>query len=147
LSAHAGPSLAALAAAIGDARRIDLPVLAEMVPGGFDGPAPTVDQIALSARIGAELGADLIKTPFCHGFEQVVRSTFVPVVILGGSKKGSQREMLGHVHASIQAGGAGVAIGRNVFQAADPEAMTAALVAIVHGGADVDQAAALVSSG
>jgi DhnA family fructose-bisphosphate aldolase class Ia len=40
-----------------------------------------------------------------------------------------------------------VAIGRNVFQAADPQAMTAALVAIVHGGAGVDQAAALLSSG
>ena len=135
-----------LAHTVGQAHAWGLPVLAEMVPGGFDSPPElrTQASLALSARVGAELGADLIKIPYTAGFEAVVGPCYAPVVILGGAKRGSERAMLTDIEAALQAGGAGVAIGRNIFQAPDPEAMTAAVAALLHHGASVDQALALL---
>lgn len=132
-----------------EAHRWGMPVLGEMVPGGFNSPPElrTAESIALAARLGAELGADFIKAPYRAGYEQVTSSTYVPVVILGGAKTGSERDMLTDIRSAIDAGAAGVAIGRNVFQSSDPAAMTAAIVAVVHGGADVDEAMALMPSG
>ncbi len=143
----AGPSLEALASAVGQAAKTRLAVVAEMVPGGFDSPANmrSVETLAEGARIGAELGADLIKTHFCVGFEAVVASTFAPIVILGGSKRGQESEMLGEVAAAVTAGAVGVAIGRNVFQSAHPAGTTAALSAIVHRGASAEEAAKLLA--
>jgi DhnA family fructose-bisphosphate aldolase class Ia len=131
-----------LAAITREAHAWGLPVLAEMVPGGFDS-APeyrTQASIALSARVGAELGADFIKTPYVNGFEAVTGGCYVPVVILGGAKRGSERHMLTEIKTALDAGGAGVAVGRNVFQADDPAAMTAAVASILHYGAGVDEA-------
>lgn len=123
-----------------------LAVLAEMVPGGFDsGPEyRTPAAIALSARVGAEMGADIIKTPYVEGFQQVVQGCYVPVVILGGAKRSSVQEMLEEVKAAVDAGAAGVAIGRNIFAADDPTAMTAAVAAILHDDATVEDALRLL---
>jgi DhnA family fructose-bisphosphate aldolase class Ia len=124
----------------------DVPVLGEMVPGGFNsGPEyRTQENIAISTRIGVELGADFIKSPYAAGFEAVTGACFCPVVILGGSKRGSERDMLVDIKAAVEAGGAGVAIGRNIFQADNPTAMTAAVAAILHQGASVEQAMAMM---
>lgn len=140
------PTLKNLAATIDAAHAWGLAVLAEMVPGGFDsGPEyRTLENIALSVRVGAELGADFIKTPYADGFERVTETCYVPVVILGGAKRGSERDMLTNVKAAVEVGGAGVAIGRNIFQAEDPAAMTAAVAAILHQGASVDEAMAIL---
>lgn len=134
-----------LSRTIGQAHRWEMPVLAEMVPGGFNSPPEMrgADSVALAARLGAELGADFIKAPYCSGYETVTSGTFVPVVILGGSK-GSEAMMLADIRAAVDAGAAGVAIGRNVFQSANPTAMTAAIAAIVHRDASVEQALALL---
>lgn len=128
-------SLERLAHVIVAAHRWGLPVMAEMVPGGFDSPPDkrTPHAIALAVRVAAELGADMVKTPYCAGFEQVIAGCYVPVVVLGGAKRGSEAVMLADIAAAMQAGGAGVAIGRNIFQAEDPAAMTAAVARVVHG--------------
>ena len=145
-SSQEAPTLKNLAAMTEAAHAWGLPVLAEMVPGGFDsGPEyRTLENIALSVRVGAELGADFIKTPYADGFERVTETCYVPVVILGGAKRGSERDMLTNVKAAVEVGGAGVAIGRNIFQAEDPAAMTAAVAAILHQGASVDEAMAIL---
>ena len=92
--------------------------------------------VALAARVaaelGAELGADVVKTPYVAGFETVTASCYVPVVVPGGAKRGNKAAMLSDIGAAIAAGGAGVAIGRNIFQAENPAAMTAAVAGIVH---------------
>ncbi|MFQ5558206.1 MAG: class I fructose-bisphosphate aldolase [Acidimicrobiales bacterium] len=128
------------------AHRWGIPVLGEMVPGGFNSPPEmrTADAVAFAARLGAELGADFIKAPYCADYGTVTSSTYVPVVILGGSKS-SEIDMLGDIRAALDSGAAGVAIGRNVFQADDPVAMTAAIVALVHDDADVDGAARVLA--
>ena len=139
-------TLESLALMIGAAHAWGLTVIAEMVPGGFDS-APeyrTQANIALSVRVAAELGADFVKTPYTAGFEAVTSTCYVPVVILGGAKRGSEREMLADIKAAVGAGGSGVAIGRNIFQADDPAAMTAAVAAILHQGVSVDEALSIM---
>ena len=136
-----------LARTIGEAHRRDLPVMAEMVPGGFDTPPELrgTEAVAFAARLGAELGADFIKAPYCQDFARVTGSTFVPVVILGGSK-GAEADTLATVRAAVDAGASGVAMGRNVFQSENPTAMTRAVAAVVHADASVDQALAILES-
>lgn len=138
-------TLTNLARVTREAHRWGMPVLGEMVPGGFNsGPELRgADAVALAARLGAELGADFIKAPFTDDYEKVTSGTFAPVVILGGSK-GSERDTLGNIASAVAAGAAGVAIGRNVFQCPDPAAMTAAIAAVVHNGASVEEALALL---
>lgn len=134
-------TLETLAHTAAEAHQWGLPVLGEMVPGGFDsGPdSRGADAVALAARLGAELGADFIKAPYCENYATVTESTFAPVVILGGAK-GSETDMLTNIRSAIDAGAKGVAIGRNVFQCEDPTAMTKAIVAIVHHDATVEDA-------
>ena len=140
-SEREGPTLENLAHTTAEAHRLGLPVLGEMVPGGFNGGPElrSTEAVALAARLGAELGADFIKAPYCDNYETVTSSTFTPVVILGGSK-GDERLMLANIRNAIDAGAKGVAIGRNVFQCENPTAMTRSIVAIVHENASVDDA-------
>ena len=64
----------------------------------------------------------------------------MPVLVLGGPKTHSDREFLDSIRGALDAGAAGVVIGRNVWQAASPTAMTQALVALVHHDVSVDDA-------
>lgn len=141
-------TLQLLAHTITSAHAWGLPVMAEMQPGGFDAPAErrSLEAVTLSARVAAELGADWTKVPYAEGFEQVVVNTYVPVVILGGARVDASAQLFQSVHRAIQAGASGVAIGRNVFQAADPEAMVAALSAVVHAGADAAEAEQILAN-
>jgi len=140
-------TLRMMAGIIAEAHTWNLPVMAELQPGGFDaGPElSTLESISLSARVAAELGADWVKVPYVAGFEHVVQTTYVPVVMLGGVKVNQQTRLFDSVYASVQSGAAGVAIGRNIFQADDPQAVVAALAAILHRGADPAEAARVYS--
>ena len=142
-------TLETLARVAGQAHAWGLPVMAEMVPGGFDsGPEfRTAGSIALAARVAAELGADWVKIPYAADFEKVTAGCYVPAVILGGAKKGSEREMLATIKAALAAGAMGVAVGRNIFQADHPARMTAAIASLIHQNAEVDEAMEMLSKG
>jgi DhnA family fructose-bisphosphate aldolase class Ia len=142
-------TLETLARVVSQAHAWGLPVMGELVPGGFDsGPEfRTADSIAIAARVAAELGADWVKIPYTPGFEQVTSGCFVPAVILGGAKKGSEVAMLETIQAALSAGARGVAIGRNIFQADNPAAMTAAVAAMLHRQASVEAAKELLNVG
>ena len=89
-----------------------------------------------AARVGAEMGADLVKVPYTgspESFREVVAGCAAPVVIAGGEKMETDEEILEMVRGSIQAGGAGVSIGRNVFQHDDPTTIVRKISEIVHG--------------
>ncbi|HUH99102.1 MAG TPA: hypothetical protein VLZ89_17205 [Anaerolineales bacterium] len=135
-------TLKTLAKVVMEAHQWGLPVMAEMQPGGFDAGADvcTPENLGLSARIAAELGADWVKIPYTDRFEQVVQTCYVPVVMLGGVKINDHRRLFQTVWDARQAGSAGVAIGRNIFQADDPPAVVKALVALLHQNATVDEA-------
>lgn len=101
--------------------------------------------IAHCARVATELGADIVKVPYSgdiDSFSHVVESCCIPVVIAGGEKMNSVRDFLQVVHDSLAAGGAGLSVGRNVFQHPRPGALLRALSGIVHQGGSVDQALA-----
>jgi len=121
-----------------------MPLLAMMYPRGpkiQNEHAP--EMVAHAARIGAELGADIVKANYTGSvetFKAVVESCPVPVVIAGGPKCQTSKEILQTIHDSMQAGAAGLSIGRNVFQHGNPTLMVKALGAIVHEGVSVEQA-------
>jgi 3-hydroxy-5-phosphonooxypentane-2,4-dione thiolase len=96
--------------------------------------------LGLACRIAAELGARVVKTYHCEGFDKVVAGCPVPVIIAGG-KKIPEKEALGLAHAAVADGAAGVDMGRNIFQSSNPVGMIRAVRAIVHEGATVKEAA------
>jgi putative autoinducer-2 (AI-2) aldolase len=100
--------------------------------------------LSLATRISAELGAHLVKTYYCEGFDQLVASCPVPVVIAGG-KKVPERDALQLARDAIDAGAAGVDMGRNIFQSKAPLAMIRAVRGIVQAGLSVDEAWELVA--
>jgi fructose-bisphosphate aldolase/2-amino-3,7-dideoxy-D-threo-hept-6-ulosonate synthase len=103
--------------------------------------------VAHAARIGAELGADIIKTNYTGDpdtFKHVLESCPAPVIIAGGPKTETPQETLQMVYDSMRVGAAGLSIGRNVFQHKNQTVMVKALVAIVHGNATVEQASKIV---
>jgi len=86
----------------------------------------------LATRICAELGAQYIKTYYVpEEFETVTAACPVPIVIAGG-KKIPELDALRMAYQAIQAGAAGVDMGRNIFQSASPIAMIQAVRAVVH---------------
>jgi len=127
---------------------LGVPLLAMMYPRG-PGVSSEYDpeMVEFAARIGAELGADIVKTNYTGSvetFQRVVQGCPVPVIIAGGPKGKTERDVMEAVFGSIKAGGVGVSIGRNVFQHENPTVMTKALSAIVHRGATVEEALKLL---
>ncbi len=103
--------------------------------------------VAHCARVACELGADVIKVPYCgdiDGFAEAAGACCVPVVIAGGEKMDSTREFLQMVHDSLLAGGAGLSAGRNIFQHKNPRLLCRALAEVVHNHLPVDDAVAMM---
>ena len=106
------------------------------------------DLIAHCARVGAELGADIVKVAYTgdlHSFADAIAGCRVPVVIAGGPKLDSTESFLRMVQDSLKAGASGLSVGRNIFQHPDPAALCRALSGIVHKDWSLEQALAEVS--
>ncbi len=115
-----------LAALVDAGQRYEMPVVAEMMPPGDRYYEP--EAIAHAARIGMEIGADVVKTNYSgdvESFEQVVKAAPVPIIVAGGPSQGEDSSTVDMVHEIVAAGAAGVAIGRRVWQADNPRAVTA----------------------
>ncbi len=124
--------------------RFGMPLLAMMYPRGVKVKTPyDVEAVKHVARVGAELGADVVKTLYtgsAETFKEVVRGCPVPVVVAGGPKLDSDKAALEMVAGSLAGGAAGVSMGRNVFQAKDPTGITRAIARILFDGASVEEA-------
>ena len=129
-----------------ECKRWGMPLLAMMYPRGpkiSNEDSYSVKYVGHAARLGAELGADIIKTNYTgdkKSFKEVVEGCPVPVVMAGGPKVKSEKDFFVGVYDSIKAGGSGVTPGRNVFQHDDPTYMVRTLCGIVHDGLDVEAA-------
>jgi fructose-bisphosphate aldolase/2-amino-3,7-dideoxy-D-threo-hept-6-ulosonate synthase len=113
-----------LASLVDASQRYDMPVVAEMMPPGDEFFDPKA--VAHAARIGMEIGADIIKTNYTgdiDSFKEVVIAAPVPIIIAGGPK-GDDSSTVQMVRDAVTAGASGVAIGRRVWQADDPQAVT-----------------------
>ena len=102
-----------------------------------------VEVVKHAARVGCEMGADIVKVSYTGSvetFRQVVEAVDVPVVIAGGAKMDTDRDVLVMVREAMEAGAKGLSIGRNVFQHKSSSDLVKAMSAIVHEGYSVDQA-------
>lgn len=106
-----------------------------------------VNNVKHAARVGAELGADIVKVVYTgsvDSFSEVVQGCPVPVVIAGGEKMGSDEDIFKMVEDALKAGAKGVSIGRNAFQHKKPDKMVKALSKMVHKGASIEEAVAIL---
>ncbi len=138
-------TLVNLARLIDEGNEYGIPVLA-VTAVGKELEKREARYLALCSRIAAELGASMVKTYYCENFRKVVEGCPVPIVIAGGPKLESDRDVLQLVYNAIDEGAVGVDMGRNIWQHDYPIAMIKAIRAIVHDGASVDEAYELLNS-
>jgi predicted phospho-2-dehydro-3-deoxyheptonate aldolase len=121
-----------------ECEELGLPLLAMMYPRGknihnqYD-----PELIAHACRIGAEMGVDIIKTNYTGDqdtFREVVKGCPVPIIIAGGMKTNSDKELLDKIKGACDSGAAGVAVGRNVFMHDTPAVMVRRICGVVHEG-------------
>ena len=130
-----------------DAAEYGLPVLAMAYARGPE-IDPDADDYNVATghavRLAEELGADVVKTGYtgdAETFQHVVESTSLPVVIAGGSR-GTDRDTIEMVRGTMDAGAAGVSMGRSIFQHEEPEKIAHAVASVVHDDSDADTALA-----
>jgi DhnA family fructose-bisphosphate aldolase class Ia len=125
-------------------RSRNLPLMIEPIPGSFENKAQhTPENIAVAARIAAEIGADIVKMQYTGDtatFRTALTGIFRPVIVLGGPNRGNIRAVLEDVHGSISEGAVGIAIGRNIWAHPTPAKVVVAMGVIIHGGGSVDDA-------
>jgi DhnA family fructose-bisphosphate aldolase class Ia len=135
-----------------EATRYGMPLMIEpLVMRGDDAAGYSVDgdtaKIMTLVRQARELGADLIKADPTDDIEHYHRVIEVaadtPVLVRGGGRV-DDRTLLERTEAVLAQGARGIVYGRNVIQHPDPAGITAALMALVHRDASVDDALALV---
>jgi len=126
-----------------DASMWGMPLFALLDPGKVRDKSKQLKNLMRAARIGAEMGADLVRVPYSgsvESFKEVVSVCPVPLVAIGGEKKAREKEFLEMVHEIIEAGAFGVSAGRNIFQYKKPGNMIKAISQIVHNGSSVSTA-------
>ena len=132
-----------LGTAATDCDRLGIPLLAMMYPRGPAIRNPDdVEVVKHAARVGAELGADLVKTTYTGStetFREVVLGCPVPIVVAGGPKLDSTRSVFEMVAGALAAGAVGVSMGRNLFQSKDSIGMTRAIARMIFEGASIDE--------
>ncbi|PSQ24656.1 aldolase [Halobacteriales archaeon QS_8_65_32] len=124
------------------ARTLDLPVVMWSYPRGQGLKNDTsASTIAYASRIALEIGADVAKVKYPgspDAMERVVEAAGKTNVIMSGGSKTSDEEFVKSVKAVMDAGGTGLAVGRNVWQREDPEGLLDALEGVIYEGKSVD---------
>lgn len=121
---------------------LGMPLLAIMYPEGFSNNFD-VKYVKWAARLGSELGADVVKTYFTgtrESFREVVESCPIPVLLSGGALTERPEDFLTTLKNCMDAGGHGCAVGRNLWQYKNPPAMLKAIMKLVHEDLDVEMA-------
>jgi len=143
-SDHEPDQLSELSEVTETAELFGIPVLAMAYARGPGVDPEDPQALGHAVRLAEELGADIVKTGYsgdAESFQHVVESTRLPVVIAGGSK-GSDRQTIEMVRGVMDAGGAGVSMGRSIFQHEEPEAIARAVAGVVHDDLSTDEALA-----
>jgi len=127
---------------VADCNRWGIPLLVMIYARGkgIDGTDPKA--VGHCVRVAEELGADLIKTAYTGdpvSFGKIVKACSVPVLVAGGEKAGDI-EALQAIRDAVQAGAAGVCVGRNSFQRENPRSFVQAICRVVHEDADPREA-------
>ncbi|WNZ07748.1 2-amino-3,7-dideoxy-D-threo-hept-6-ulosonate synthase [Streptomyces sp. 11x1] len=116
--------------------RWNVPLLAMIYPRGPKVTDPRDPALVSHAiTVAAELGADIVKTPYVGSPDEmadVVKDAAIPVIVAGGPRKTTVPDVLAYVDEALRGGVSGFAMGRNIFQSADPGAMTREIAQRLH---------------
>lgn len=137
-SEHEEQMLAEFSKIEDEAHTKGLVVIAWMYPRGkkVEGKQTTKETLAYAARLGMELNADYVKIAFpgnVEDFKWVIKSAGKTKVLVQGGKRMDWPELEAEVSGALSAGASGIAIGRNVWQAVNPEEITKKLAGLVFG--------------
>lgn len=141
-----------VASLVAEARALRLPVMIEPVLWGAHIATEkqnNAEMVAHAARIAFELGADVIKMPIPDNPATLVtltQSLPIPLVLMGGPAT-NPTQLFQLIQEAVQAGVAGVALGRNIWQYPQPAAMVLALKRLVHEGATAKEALEFLETG
>jgi putative autoinducer-2 (AI-2) aldolase len=131
-SKYENKSLSNLAKLVDECEDYGVPVMA-VTAVGKELEKREARYLALACRISAEIGARVVKTYYCkEHFDKVVDGCPVPVVIAGGPKADTPREVFDFVYDGMQQGAIGVNLGRNIWQTPYPVAAIRAIRAVIH---------------
>jgi DhnA family fructose-bisphosphate aldolase class Ia len=144
--------LANIATVKAECERYAMPLMIEplvLEPGSRGNYESSGDcgRIATLVRQAAELGADLIKCdpPADAGeFHRVVEAAGGRPVLARGGGRMREELVFERTLEILRQGASGIVYGRNIIQHPKPRQMTQALMAVVHGGAGVDEAMAIL---
>lgn len=119
-----------------EAHKNNLNVIAWMYPRGksVKGQETSKDIVAYAARLGLELGADYVKVPYTGdvtSFSWVVKSAGKTGVLAQGGVKKEETEFLQEAEEIMSAGALGMAVGRNIWQSADPIGLSKKLADVI----------------
>jgi len=145
-SAYEHETLISMAAMATECRKWNMPLLGVIGLGKANEDKKKDPKfIALGARVGAEHGADIIKTYYTEtDFDKVVAGCPVPVMIAGGPKCETDLDTLKMIYGALQGGAKGIVMGRNVWQSPHPTALLSAVHGLIHGNMNVSEAAELL---
>ena len=132
--AEEGEMLSDLGVAADQCRQLGLPLLCMAYVKKSNGGTP--DELRHAARAAADLGADIVKTSYpgsADEFSRLCRTTPVPVLIGGGVRLDDESDLLRVVEESVRAGGAGICIGRNLFQRRPVAPLARRFAHLLHG--------------
>ena len=98
---------------------LGLPVIGFMYPRSpkyknkYDAKA-----IEYAARVGAEIGCDIVKTYYTGNkqtFSKVIKNCFVPLLVAGGPEAKTKEEFITNIQDALAVGARGFALGRNIW--------------------------------
>jgi putative autoinducer-2 (AI-2) aldolase len=131
-----------------DCRRWGIPLIGVIGVGKAKEKTQDPKFIALSARVVAEHGADMVKTYYTAiDFDKVTASCPVPIVIAGGPKCETDEDTLAMIRGALDGGAAGIVMGRNIFQSPRPVPIMKAVRALIHKDVSLDEAVEILNRG
>jgi len=132
-----------------EAARFEIPVICHVYPRDKESKISfAAEDIAWAVRCALEVGADVVKTPYCgnvQAYAQIVADCPVPVVAAGGPRAETLPAALKMIAEVVQSGARGATIGRNVWGFAQITKAVQAFKAVIHDGRSADEAALLMS--
>jgi len=137
------PSLIAFSRIADECHKYGLPVIGATAVGKDKEKHFDPKYVKLGSRVVAELGADMVKTYYTGpGYEEVVNSCPVPIVLAGGPNANTDKDTLNMIAEALKQGVAGVAMGRRIWQSEDPRSIIKAIYGIIHNNWSTEEALA-----
>ena len=95
-------TLSNLAKLVNEGEKYGIPILAVTAVGRD--MVRDARYLGLACRVAAELGAHIVKTYYCEDFEKVVEGCPVPVIIAGGKKLSTEKDVLRLTYNAVKSG-------------------------------------------